>query len=85
MKNTEYDLVKENYAKKLESIRENVESAARKLLRTAATHMFVFMTSAETIPYALPIQCLPTAALKDYQCREMVIAAMVERNYEGYR
>ena len=85
----QYDLVEENYAKKLGSIRENVESAVRKLsrhTRTAATHIFVFMISAETrkkTPYALPIQCLPIAALKDYQCRELanrIIAAMVERN-----
>ena len=80
--------VKENYAKKLGSIRENLETSVRRLSRhkrTAATHIFVFMISAESrnkVPYALPVQCLPIASLKDKQCRELanhIVAAMAER------
>lgn len=85
----QYDVVRENVASKLVSMRSKVTECIRKLSkhqRTAATHIFVFMISTETRnqkPYALPIQCLPIAALKDRQARQLandVIAAMVERN-----
>ncbi len=84
-----YDLVKENTARKLGSIRTELMEAVKKLSRhqrNAATHIFVFMISPESRsrkPYALPVQCLPIRGLKDQQARELankVIAAMVERN-----
>ena len=83
------DIVRENVASKLVSMRNQLVECIKKLSkhqRTAATHIFVLMISTETIhhkPYALPVQCLPIAALKDRQARELaneVISSMLERN-----
>ena len=89
VKDEHYDLVKENVAQKLTSIRGELVDYVKMLSkhqRTAATHIFVFMVSPESRhrkPYALPVQCLPIRALKDSQTREFankIIAAMVQRN-----
>ena len=85
----QFDMVRENVASKLVSIRSQLAECVKKLSkhqRTPATHIFVFMISTETRqrkPYALPVQCLPIAALKDRQARELankVISSMLERN-----
>ena len=49
--------------------------AVKLITKTEATHIFVFMLSSETRnrkPYALPVQCLPIASLKDAQVRDLV-------------
>ena len=83
------DIVRENVARKLVSMRNQLVECIKKLSkhqRTAATHIFVLMISTETRhhkPYALTVQCLPIAALKDRQARELaneVISSMLERN-----
>ena len=53
--------------------------------QTEATHTFVFMISSETRsrkPYTLPVQCLPTASLKDAQVRDLankLVAVMKQK------
>ena len=49
--------------------------------RTAATHLFVVMISSELRnkkPYALPIQCLPYAGLKESDIRTVVVNVVKE-------
>ncbi len=71
----QYNLVKENVARKLSSTRGELLEVVKKLSRhqrSAATHIFV-----------LPVQCLPIRGLKDQQTRDLanfIISAMVERN-----
>lgn len=83
------ELVKESIVAKLGSVRNDLMEAVRKIprhQRHAATHIFVFMISAESRcqkPYTLLVQCLPTGGLKDQQARDLankVIAVMVERD-----
>ena len=57
--------------------------------RTAATHLFVILISTESCcskPYALPVQCLPIAGLREArQARDLansVITSMTERGME---
>ncbi len=85
----QYDLVKENVARKLSSTRGELLEAVKKLSRhqrSAATHIFVFLVSPKSRsrkPYALPVQCLTIRGLKDQQTRDLanfIISAMVERN-----
>ena len=83
-----YDLVKENVPRKLMSICTSLKDAVKLLSkhqRTAATHLFVILISTESRcskPYALPVQCLPIAGLRDRQARDLansVITSMTER------
>ena len=83
------DLIKENVAHKLSTLRNKSEDVVKKLSkhrRTAASHIFVIMVSSERRdrkPYALPVQCIPIHGLKDKQAQEIadhVIAEMVKRN-----
>ena len=83
-----YDLVKENVPRKLMSISTSLKDAVKLLSkhqRTAATHLFVILISTESRcskPYALPVQCLPIAGLRDRQARDLansVITYMTER------
>lgn len=84
----QYDIVQHNTARTLKSLRSFMLETVKKLSkhqRTAATHIFVVMVSAESRdrkPYALPVQCLPIKALRDEQVRNIannIIGVMVER------
>lgn len=88
IQNESCDLMKENVPRKLTSIRTSLIDAVKRLSkhqRTSATHIFVILISTESRsskPYALPVQCLPIAALRDRQARDLgnsVIASMIER------
>ena len=80
-----YDPVRQNTAKALKSLQNQLIDMVRRLSKhqhTAATHIFVIMVSSESRnrkPYALPVQCLPVKALKDQQVRDIANKVMVER------
>jgi hypothetical protein len=83
-----YSLIANNVAGYLCSLRGRLTEAVKlitKHQRTEATHIFVFMISSETRnrkPYALPVQCLPIASLKDAQVRDLannIVAVMKQK------
>lgn len=83
-----YSLVANNVAGYLGSLRGRLTEAVKLITRhqrTEATHIFVFMISSETRnrkPYALPVQCLPIASLKDAQVRDLankIVAVMRQK------
>ena len=52
----------------------------------AATHVFVFMTSAERWnqkPYALPVRCVPNKSLKAFQLRHLTSEIVEEMHKRG--
>ena len=67
-----------NLPRKLVSIRNRLCDIVKGIFRfkrTPATHMFVLMVSSELRnkkPYAIPVQCLPYASLKESDMRNMV-------------
>ena len=72
------NLMDENIARRLSSIRESATRLVRDLSRhrrTAATHIFVLMISSEQRdikPYALPVQCVPYRSLNHEQLRRLL-------------
>ena len=83
-----YSLVANNVAAYLGSLHGRLTEAVKLITRhqqTEATHTFVFMISSETRnckPYALPVQCLPIALLKDAQVRDLankIVAVMRQK------
>ena len=74
----------QNLPQKLTSIRTRLCGFVKGLYRfkrTPASHMFVMMISSElrdTKPYALPVQCLPYAGLKERDMRHMVTRIVKE-------
>ena len=83
-----YSLVANNVAGYLGSLRSRLSEAVKLITRdqrTEATHIFVFMISSEIRnrkPYALPVQCLPIASLKDAQVRDLankIVAVMRQK------
>ena len=83
-----YSLAANNVAGYLCSLRGRLAEAVKlitKHQRTEATHIFVFVISSETRnrkPYALPVQCLPIASLKDAQVRDLankIVAVMKQK------
>lgn len=87
MNDHSYSLVANNVAGYLRSLRGRLTEAVKlitKHQRIEATHIFVFMISSVTRnrkPYALPVQCLPIASLKDAQVRDLanIIVADMKR------
>ena len=67
-----------NTASKLTSIRTRLLAFIRQVVhfkRTPATHVFVLMLSSDLRdqkPYALPVQCLPYAGLKEVDMRRLI-------------
>lgn len=56
--------------------------------RRAATHVLVVMISTEARrrkPYALPVQCIPYASLKDSEAREILNAVVKEMTQLGMK
>ena len=73
-----------NIPRKLASIRTHLCDFIKGVFhfkRTPATHMFVLMVSSESRskkPYALPVQCLPYASLKESDMRCMLTTLVKE-------
>ena len=89
LKGSQFNWQNDNVPRHLGSIRDTlvrIISSLSHFKRTAATHMFVVMISSELRnrkPYALPVQCLPYAGLKESDIRRIVkgvVQAMVDRN-----
>lgn len=78
------DTVCVNIPLKLGALRGMLErsiKAVTKFKRIPATHMFVIMISCElreSIPYAIPIQCLPCKTLKEVDIREIINTVLRE-------
>ena len=83
-------LQEQNIPRKLTTIRSTLYGLIKRIAhfrRSPATHIFVLMVSSDArnrIPYALPVQCLPYAGLKEMDvrsllsnlCKEMVTLGM---------
>ena len=73
-----------NLPRKLGSIRSQMHEVVKGLYRfkrTPATHIFVLMISScfrDRKPYALPVQCLPYAGLKESDMRRLLNALIIE-------
>ena len=81
---SDFFMQEQNLPRILSDLRERlvflVKGIAR-FRRTAATHLFVVMISSELRnkkPYALPIQCLPYAGLKESDIRTVVVNVVKE-------
>ena len=80
-----------NLPRKLGSIRSLMRDVIKVLYRfkrTPASHMFVMMISSafrNKKPYALPVQCLPYAGLKESDMRRMVNTLTKEMVNQGMR
>ena len=78
-----------NLPRKLDSIRKRRADMIRRTTRfkrKPATHIFVLMISSELRdrkPYALPVQCLPYAGLKESDIRRIVGDLMREMVAHG--
>lgn len=78
------NFIQENIPRHLGNIREKLASIVKgvfRFKRSVATHMFVVMISSELRnkkPYALPIQCLPYAGLKEKDVRRIVTDVVKE-------
>ena len=78
-----------NLPRKLTSIRKRLSEFIKKVTRfhrKPATHVFVFMISSvlrNQKPYALPVQCIPYAGLKETDIRRLVSALVKEMVSHG--
>ena len=76
--------VQDNIPSQLSSLCQKLTSFIKGITRhqrTAATHVLVFMISAEDRrkrPYALPVQCIPYKGLTDAKIRELANKIIVE-------
>ena len=67
-----------NVPRKLTAIKSKLSDVIRRTVhfqRSPATHVFVFMVSSESRskkPYALPVQCIPFARLKEVKLRQLI-------------
>ena len=70
--------VRRNLPQRLSGLRSRLQEVIRgvfRLKQTPATHMFVMMISSELRnrkPYAVPVQCVPYAGLRESEMRGMV-------------
>ena len=77
-----------NLPRKLSLIRSKLCVFLKSFKRTPATHMFVFMISSalrNRKPYALPIQCLAYAGMKEQDMRRLVSAIVKEMVIAGMK
>ena len=87
----EADQAKKNIPRRLSSIRERLLEVIQgvfRFKRVAASHVFVMMISSELRnkkPYAVPIQCLPYAGLKETNMRSMVRLVVQEMVKQGMK
>ena len=78
-----------NLPRKLTSIRKRLSGFIRKVTRfrrKPATHIFVLMISStlrNQKPYALPVQCVPYAGLKELDIQRLVSALVREMISHG--
>ena len=82
------DFEQSNIPRQLTDLRRRLSASLKatyKYKRTPASHVFVFMISPEQRnqkPYALPVQCIPCASLKESDIRRLtseLAAEMVKR------
>ena len=82
------DFEQSNIPRQLTDLRRRLSASLKatyKYKRTPASHVFVFMISPEKRnqkPYALPVQCIPCASLKESDIRRLtseLAAEMVKR------
>ena len=91
MQLSEADQAKKNIPRKLSSIRERLLEVIQGVFRfkhVAASHIFVMMISSELRnkkSYAVPIQCLPYAGLKETNMRSMVRLVVKEMVKQGMK
>ena len=77
--------------RKLTAIRQQFCELTRRVVkfkREAATHVFVFMISCELRnckPFAIPVQCIPYAGLKENDIRRLVRALIEEMVSRGMK
>ena len=75
-----------NLSRKLSKIRKSLQDVVKgafRFKRTPAAHIFLLMISSELRnqkPYAVPVQCLPYAGLKESEMRRMVTMLVQEMN-----
>ena len=80
-----------NLAEKLTRIRSKLVAFLKCLYRfrrTPASHIFVFMISSaqrNKKPYALPVQCIPYAGMKERDIRRLVNAVVKEMVNNGMK
>lgn len=86
-----FDMQEQNMPRKLADLRERLVALLKgvsRYRRSAATHLFVVMISSELRnkkPYALPIQCLPYAGLKESDVRTIVVNVVKEMDVRGMK
>lgn len=79
-----FNFMEQNFPRKLGELRGRLTKFTKGVYqfhRTVATHMFVIMISSESRtqkPYALPVQCLPYAGLKEKDIRQIVSTLLCE-------
>ena len=93
-----------NVPQKLTTLRKRLLDFNKRTVhfrRTPATHIFVLMLSSDVRdrkPYALPVQCVPYAGLKEVTIRRLItrlceamnsygmkVAGMTRHNYHAYK
>ena len=91
LSNSAADHQRLNLPRKLGSIRNrcaDFERRTTKFRRKPATHVFVLMISSELRdkkPYALPVQCIPYAGLKESDIRRLVNELVKEMVSNGMK
>lgn len=87
----DYNMIADNFAKQLSSFREKASSFGKQVVkyrRTPATHILVVMISPEQRnrkPYALPVQCLAYASLRDEGVRSICDTLIKEMTNRGMK
>lgn len=84
------DFLAANAPRRLTSLRGKLQPLLQGVyrFRPAAAHIFVFMISSEqrdTKRYAVPVQCVPYASLKDSECRQLTNAIIGEMKKRGMK
>lgn len=83
------DLIRANIARKISELKHVLTDIIRGVYwyrRTVATHVLVIMISPESRsrkPYALPVQCIPYASLKDGEIRDILNQVIGEMSKLG--
>jgi len=80
-----------NVPRKLTTVRRQLLDFVKRTVhfqRTPATHIFVFMLSSnirDRKPYALPVQCVPYAGLKEVHIRRLITNLCESMNSYGMK
>ena len=85
------DFEQSNIPRRLTDLRGRLSASVKatyKYKRTPASHVFVFMISPEQCnqkPYALPVQCIPCAGLKESDIRRLTSELATEMVKRGMK